>query len=265
MELQYRARGYQLKITNRHKLPQAYVRAVTNDPYSKGESDFSVTGLLAPPRQRVLIQKHSEILEEDAKDRVWALLGQATHAILERSAREGDLVEKRFFAKFSGKVLSGQIDLLEHDTLTLSDWKVTKAWAFSKKGGSGKKPEWVQQLNMQLELLRQNGLDAKALNIVGILKDFDSKKAGENGYPIAEIVCADIPIWPREKTQAFIVDRIRLHTEAETILPQCSPSDTWGGNRCKSYCSASAVCEQYKLMRKTGLHTTQGEVKNEVS
>lgn len=245
-----------MRITNKHGLPEAFVRAVQNDPYSKGDADFSVTGLLAPPRQTVLISKHKDDLEEDAKNRVWSTFGQSVHYILQKSARPGDLVEKRFFADFEQFVVSGAIDLLEFDTLVLSDWKVTKAWAFSKKNGGGKKPEWIAQMNMQLELLRRNGYDAKELNIVAILKDWDAMSL-KDGYPPAEIVKVDIPMWPREKTVDFILERIQAHKEAEKSLPSCSSADTWSGRRCESYCAAAPVCEQYQLRKSLSIYRSK--------
>ena len=39
-------------ITNVLNLPEAIVRAVTRDTYSKGQAEFSVTELLLPPRVR---------------------------------------------------------------------------------------------------------------------------------------------------------------------------------------------------------------------
>jgi hypothetical protein len=244
-----------MKITNKFGLPEAYVRAVKNDPYEKGESQFSVTGLLAPPRQKALLDQYQDLVEEDAIDRVWSLLGQGTHHILQRAARPGiDIVEQRYFATFNGVIVSGQIDLLEQDTGTLSDWKVTKAFAFSKKGGSGLKPEWVAQLNMQLELLRQNGLDARSLQIVGILKDFDKKRMND---PALEIVVVDIPIWEREKTVSFINERIKAHLDALKSLPECTTKETWAGRRCQGWCAVKDHCDQYKQMQKTGLVQTK--------
>lgn len=242
-----------MKLTNKKNLPSQLFRAIQNDPYTKGESDYSVTGLLKPPRAAALELKHFDEIEEDISSRTFALLGQAVHVILERAANPNDLVEKRFFSEFNGVKVSGQIDYYDCETKTLSDWKVTKAWAFSKKGGSGKKPEWIQQLNMQAHLIRLHGINAEKLQIVGILKDFDQKKAGENGYPDAEIVVADIPLWDAQACQEFILERIKLHEAAKSELPKCSGGETWGGNRCKGYCLAAPFCEQYKSALKTGL------------
>lgn len=255
-----------MKHTNKYGLPEAFVRAVTNDPYTRGGADFSVTELLKPSRASALERRHAHELEEDVINRVYSLLGQSVHGILERGAREGiDIVEKRYFMKVEvdGETytLSGQIDHLAQDTGTLSDWKVTKAYAFSKKGGRGKKPEWVAQLNMQLELLRQNGLDARELQIVGILRDWDKRKIGDaSGYPETEIIAAPIPIWEREKTLAFIKARVKAHVDARQKLPQCTTAETWAGNRCKAYCPAAKFCDQYKQMLKTGLVKSEDEI-----
>jgi len=254
-----------MKLTNNSGLPEAFVRAVKNDPYSKGDADFSVTELLKPPRARALEIKYKDEIIEDARDRVWAVLGQSVHYILMQSARDGDIVERRFSSEFLGMKVAGQIDLLETDTKTLSDWKVTKAYPFTKKGGSGLKDEWVAQLNMQLELLRGNGLDATRLQIVGILKDFDEAKTKvgskrfELGYPKAEIVAVEMPMWDRERTQAFIKQRVRAHHTAARELPLCGAEETWGGRRCARYCPASAFCDQYQSALKTGI-LTQGAI-----
>lgn len=250
-----------MTLTNLYNLPLSVVRAMENDKYSKGDSDFSVTQLLNPPRQEALKEIHKDELVEEASNRIFALLGQATHVILERGAREGiDLVERRFFATFLGKRVSGQIDLLERDSGVLSDFKVTKAYPFTKKGGKGLKPEWIAQLNMQLELMRQNGESAERLQIVGIVRDWDEKCLDPynklkylEGYPPTEIVTVPVPIWERKKTVAFIEERVDLHLQAKVLIPRCGSAETWGGDRCKGYCVVSPHCEQYKNATKTGL------------
>ena len=158
-----------MKITNSLGLPEAIVKAVENDPYSKGDAEFSVTELLSPPRQRALRIAHKEELTEDVKDRLWALYGQIAHLILER-ANMNDLAEKRLFGEIEGVRVSGQFDTLCIEDGTLSDYKFTTVWGF--KASTKPKVEWIAQLNMQLELLRQNGLEAKSLRIVGLLRDW---------------------------------------------------------------------------------------------
>ncbi len=252
-----------MKLTNKHGYPEAFARAIANDPYTKGDSDFSATGLESPARQVALINKYKDTLEIDISTRVAATIGQGAHSILERAARPGiDIIEQRYFAKFLVDgveyIVSAQVDIYEQDSCTLSDWKTTKTYAFHKKSGAGKKPEWIYQMNVGAELMRRNGLDPRKVQIIGLLKDWDKRKAAtEAGYPPTEVMTVEVPLWEREKCVAYIEGRIRAHVEARTKLPQCTTKETWGGNRCKGWCDAASVCEQFKMMQKTGL------VKNE--
>jgi len=214
-----------VKISNRNNYPDALVKAIENDPYSRGQSDYSVTQLLKPPRMVALENIHRNEMEDDVEDRIWSLYGQIAHLILER-ANQDDLVEKRFFGEFSGKIVSAQVDTLQIKGDKLSDWKFTTAWGF--KNGSPPKPEWVAQLNMQLELLRVNGLDAKELEIIGLLRDWSKMEAKRSkDYPQKQVMTHEIEMWPREKTQSFINLRIAMHEAAKTELPLCEQTDRW--------------------------------------
>lgn len=214
-----------MKLTNKNGFPEALVRAIQNDTYSKGDADFSVTELLQPPRLRALKKLHGHEIQEDVEDRLWALYGQIVHTILER-ANEADLVEKRFKAKFGDFTLSGQVDSLVLKGGALTDWKFSTAWAF--KANQAPKPEWEAQLNMQAELLRRNGLEVKQLQIVGLIRDWQIRDARDNpNYPQSQVVTQGIPMWSPEKVESFINMRIAMHVEAEKALPQCSIEDRW--------------------------------------
>ena len=41
-----------MTVTNQFGAPDTFVRAVTDDSYSKGDADFSVTGLIQPPQAK---------------------------------------------------------------------------------------------------------------------------------------------------------------------------------------------------------------------
>lgn len=218
--------GGRLKITNRTNLPESIVKAVLNDSYDRGACDYSVTELLKPPRQRALQKRHADEIIEDAADMIYRLYGQIAHGILDR-ANEVDLSEKRFFATFQNKILSGQIDTLSLKDGILTDFKFSTVWKF--KQNSPPEPDWVAQLNMQLELLRRNDMDAASLQIVGLVRDFRLSEARNNplSYPQAQIVVVPIPMWPREQTIKFIESRIKLHEHALTDLPFCSKDERW--------------------------------------
>lgn len=231
-----------MQFTNRYKLPAAIVSAVTNDPYTKGDSDFSITELLKPSRQWALQKQFKDKIVEDVADRLWALYGQVAHLILER-ANVIDIAEKRFSAIVDGKKISGQIDSLSIEDDILSDYKFSSAWNFRTTKA---KPEHIAQLNMQRYILNKNGIYPQKLQIIGLLRDFSlTKSEKELTYPKSPVVIQPIPMWSADEIEVFMKDRIRSHTKAIEELPQCSKEDLWGGKRCQSYCSVSSFCSQY--------------------
>lgn len=246
-----------MKYTNHHNLHRSFVRAVENDVYDNGGSDFTATSLSDPPRLSALYKKHKDELEQDVVLKSAALLGQGVHSIAERAARELiDICETRFFAKFEvdGKkyLVSAQVDLYETDSGDLIDWKTSKAYAFSKKARYGQKEEWIIQLNVAAEMLRRNGYMPTRLVINGFMKNWEEKHLdSENylhhipGYPEAEAKSVYLPMWSTAQVTNYIQDRIRLHSQALLELPECSRKDTWNGNRCKKWCPVNKFCTQY--------------------
>lgn len=239
-----------MKFTNRSGLPDALLRAIANDPYDKGDAEFSITELLSPARQSALKLAHKHEIEEDAEERLWSLYGQIAHTILERANVNG-IAEKRYFADIDGTRISGQVDTLDLDGGVLSDWKFTTSWGFNV--GTPPKPEWVAQLNMQRWLLRQNGLDAKSLQIVGLLRDhskLEAKRAAN--YPQQPVVVLPIPMWEENETKAFIAKRVAAHRAARAELPECTPEETW--QRPDVW---AVIKKGNKRAEKNGLHETE--------
>ena len=244
-------------MTNELNLPGAYVRAVSpeNDKYDRGDSEFTATELIKPPRILRLkeLTKDKEV-RIDVKDSVHLLFGKAVHAILEHANRDG-LVEKRFYAKINGRTISAQIDTLSWDDSgigeDLLDWKTCTIYKVNRKGKYD--PDWAAQLNIQLECLRQNGLDAKRLFIAPFIKDFSAIKAMvvPKYYPLSGVLKVQLPLWARANTIAFIEQRMELHDKAKEVLPECTDDEHWGHKRCLAYGAECApFCDQWKLKQK---------------
>ena len=214
-----------MKLSNRLGLPEAFVRAVENDPYDS-HGTLSVTRLIRPPQMVRLEEKHKDEIVEDAADRVWALLGQAGHSALERSNQDGDIVETRLYIDVSGVTVSGQLDRLTKDGV-LVDWKFTSVYAIKDALRSGKS-EWEQQLNMLAALIRENShlmISPLALRIIAVARDWrPSEKLRDQDYP-NKVEVIKIPLWSHEKAMEFIRERVRLHT-SETY-PPCSDEERW--------------------------------------
>lgn len=238
-------------LTNRYNLPEPLVRAVRNDKYSRGESDYTVTQLLQPPQISHLIREYG--VEEDVADRIWSLLGSATHSVLERAYEEvsGCIVEERFYADILGKKIGGQIDVFDPQCSTLYDYKVTSVW--SAEG----KPEWDKQLNMLRYLLYQNGVVANKLTIIPIFRDWvKAKSLIEKDYPVSQCVPIDIPIWPLDTVKEYMEERVREHMQS--VPRPCTDEERW------------ATIEQWALMkdgRKSAvkLHPTEAAAKKHLA
>ena len=220
-----------MRITNNADLPAAIVEAVRNDPYDAGDCDISVTRLIGPPQMRVLERRHAEDISEDASDRIWALVGQIGHGILER-AETVAIAERRLFAEIAGWRVSGQFDRLTVlDDGSLADYKFTSVWAVA----DGPKSEWVAQLNALRWLAERNGYPPiRRLLIVAILRDWSKGKARQgNGYPPQQVKVVPVPLWPLEAAERYIAERIELHRLAEQAaerglpLPECTPEERW--------------------------------------
>jgi hypothetical protein len=276
-----------MNLTNIHDLPQALVDAVRNDPYTGG-GDISVTKLIDSAQRRVLLKKFGASVVEDVSERIWSLLGQAVHTILER-ANKSDIVEERLYADVEGWSLSGQFDRMDLRNETLDDYKCTSVY----KVMMSDMKEWERQLNVLRWLAIQNGYKVERLRIIAILRDWrksDAKR--KQDYPQKPVATIDIPVWPLDETYQYIRDRISLHQAAEAggTLIVCTDEERWyagttyalmkpggkraikiferkedaesaltdstvieerrgGYRRCEEYCEVSEFCEQYQSSR----------------
>ena len=225
-----------MKYTNKHNIPIEIIRAVENDSYSKGDSVKSITGLLQPPQISILNEEHSDKITQDISERIWILLGQRGHSILER-ANENELdtlTEERMYATVYGWRISGQTDSISLEDNTLKDYKVTSAWTVMN-ALKDEKPEWAQQLNCYGWLAKQSGKTIDQLNIIAISRDWSKFQYERSGgdYPPAPVTVINIPMWTDEEQQNFIEERVSLHQDAEAeflisgTLPPCSDEERW--------------------------------------
>ena len=134
-----------MTITNNFGLPEPMFRALSHDGYMAGtkKADISVTTLIGPPKINQLKKRYSDQIVEDASDRVWALLGQSVHKVLELAGGEEEMTEKRLYAEINGWTLTGQTDLYETKNKTISDFKVTSVFSFLLKEPGCWVDEWV--------------------------------------------------------------------------------------------------------------------------
>lgn len=217
-----------MKLTNKLNLPEPIVRAVMNDPYDRGDSDITCTQLISPPRQVELRRLHEDDIEEDVSERIWALMGQAMHVVLERANVSG-ITERRLYTEVLGWKVSAQYDRLslisgEGFEGLLIDWKTCSVWEYIH----GIKKEREQQLNIQAELARRNGYKIGALQAGMIFRDWSKPKASrEKGYPQRQVTMVDISLWANSIAQLYMFKRVREHQKALDDLPLCTDDERW--------------------------------------
>jgi hypothetical protein len=220
-----------MKLTNNAGIIEALAKCVAHDDYSKGDADYSVTGLLAPARQSALYDRYDNVLTEDVSDRIYAYLGKIGHAILEQAIVAGDVVEERVSASVKGMTISGKFDRLTGDN-TLIDLKLMSVYEVVY----GIKPEKVWQLNMYRWLAAQCGISVDRLMIVGIMRDWSAgeaerrHRAGDDSYPRHQVMQIPIPVKSDEVVLDFIKLRIAAHERARNTpnwLPECSEDERW--------------------------------------
>lgn len=215
-------------VSNKLGLPIGFLKAVENDPYdssSEGkQSDYTITGLLKPPRAVQLVEKN--ILTEDAADLLFALQGQVIHSILERAQgdleQQGFIVEKRYFHSFNYFTVSAQVDVFDTNTGHLSDYKYT-SYGSAKKG---LKKDHEAQINFQAFLLRMHGMKVNRADIVILMRDWSAEKVYKD-YPPSPCKLIPVPLWTDEEVVKFITNRIELHEAARKNLPTCSNEERW--------------------------------------
>ena len=226
-----------MKYTNKHNIPQEIINAVHNDNYSRGKATISATGLLQPPRIRLLAQEHYDKLTIDVSDEIWKLLGQSVHTILERANENSEdiITEQRMFATVNDWTVSGQTDSIDVKSNTLKDYKVTSVWSIVSALNEGK-VEWEQQLNIYAYLYKQTtGKTIDQLNIIAIARDWNKNQYLRSGgdYPPSPITVLNIDLWSDEEQEAFIKQRVSIHQEAEVDylindkLPLCTDEERW--------------------------------------
>lgn len=213
-----------MKITNRLGLPSSIEKAVRNDKYTRGGAHISVTGLIGPARKRALEIAHADEITEDVAERIWALMGQIAHGILER-ADDTAWCEERLYIERHGWRISGQFDryLLEQNGL-LQDYKLTSTYSIK----DGCKPEWEAQENIYALMLREHGYRVEKLEVVTILRDWQKAKAKhDQNYPQVPALIVPVLVWQPATIEAYIKERLIAHGKAQHELPECTADERW--------------------------------------
>lgn len=258
-----------MKLTNNSGLPQAVFEALARKEYSREGADISVTELIDSPRVRVLKKLNADKIELEADTLLASFLGTCFHKGIEAGTNTGT-AERRLEVTVNNWRLSGGMDHYHNGVLT--DYKTATCFKTSLDCKDGRIVEWENQLNVYAHILRANGHPVTKLMLFCLFKDWNRRSFAtavksnkifipyqQGGYPDRSWVHFEVNLWSPERAEAYVLHRVKIHQEAETKLPLCTPDEIWHGNRCKSYCAAAQFCEQFKEQSKTGLVLKKAE------
>lgn len=216
-----------MKITNKYGLPESFVKMATTD-YKVTPNRYSATQLLDSTRACILKRRHSDELEEDVSDLIFALFGQLSHAILEKTGGgDGDFTEEKLITpiKDTGYSLSGIFDLFTPEEKLVTDYKTCSVW----KVTYGDYDDWKKQLLMYAWQLRHIGFEVKKGQIIAIMRDWQKSKAKfDKDYPSHQV--KKIIFYFTEKDfqeiEKWIYNRFEEIIQAEKLqddnLPLCT-------------------------------------------
>lgn len=216
-----------MNYTNIHNLPIPLVKALLFDDYEH-KGDIGITGLISPPRIRLLTVRHNDEITIDVSQNFWVMLGKALHLLLEKFAeKENVLEEQRMYMEIEGWKIAAKPDLWESPD-TLADYKFTSVWTAIY----GLKREWECQLNGYKPFYERETFPVNNLLIYILGRDWSRKRAKQSkDYPQHEIIKMKVPVWDNAFIMQYLTTRVSLHQVAENELddelPYCTPEERW--------------------------------------
>ena len=208
-----------MKITNVTGLPKILVTAVSNQRKPSPDS-VSCTELIDSPLVRRLKLENWDVLEVDVAEQVKAMLGTALHAYIESHASNDEHSELSLKREVDGFNVTGTCDYL-HDGV-LSDWKTTSVWSVMLNN------EWLDKVEKQLQVYAWLLKPTHQVNKLEAVVVFTDWRRGESlskpDYPAQNVQSYSFSVWPDEKIEAYIKERISLHKDASYA---CSLEERW--------------------------------------
>ena len=215
-------------ITNKLKMPDAFVKAIQNVRHN-ADKCLSATTLLKGTKEIILTDRHFDEIEVDASEEVWAVFGTAVHSILEHQEDEAFKEESFSVDVFDYKV-TGKVDRYDMKHETIEDWKTASVWKVIYHDFD----DWKRQGLIYTWLLRQSGLNVRHIRFVALLKDHSKSEAKKKAdYPQTPVYIYEFDPTEDELTsiEAYIKDKVfevSGNTEkSDDEIPECSPSERW--------------------------------------
>ncbi len=215
-------------ITNNLNLPQPLVDMAQSE-YKLKPTEYRVTSLLKGIRETILERRHQDEIEQDVSDMIWLLFGTAVHNVLENH-QEGDqeIKEARLKIPIGDYILSGQFDLYNAETTTITDYKTCSIW----KVIYGDYEDWRRQLLIYAYMLQSIGFPVEKAEIIALMKDHSKSQAKVKAdYPKQPVRKITFTFTEKDfaEIESWLHQRFEQISKAEKLpddeLPLCTPEE----------------------------------------
>lgn len=226
-----------MKLTNKNNLPIQFVNAVNTD-YKPTPHQYSVTTVLNSVRQTLLQRRHTDEIEDDVSNQIWAILGTAFHSLLENTKESENELKEEYLKQdlsiidesLKGYFLSGKADLFNAEEKKMIDFKTTSSFKFLIKDFE----DYRLQLLMYAWLFKQLGFEVNEGEIIAILRDWQKTKAKyDSNYPQLQVQKVNFTFNDKdfEYIENFIKEKfleLKKYEEVEDDeLPICNEKERW--------------------------------------
>jgi hypothetical protein len=265
-----------MKITNKQKLPEGIVRAVTTERHNKSDKELSATTLLKGIKEIILTYRHWDELTDDAADRMWAVFGTAVHALLETEGKD-EFTECDLKVEMGEITITGRIDNYDMNAGVITDYKTGSVWKVSMNDFD----DWRMQGLIYAYLLFKNDFMINVCRFIDLLKDHSKSKAKyDKTYPQSPVFIYEFHTTKAllKEAENFIKNKINEYLKfidkADDDIPPCTDKERWatetkyavmknGNKRAIKLCDTAAEAQQKADTQGAGYYveTRPGESK----
>lgn len=225
---------------------------------------ISVTSLIKPTREVVLMDRHREEMSREASDIFDAIIGTAVHDSFDKMPmRDNEEREVRLGQEIVGVLVHGQFDNVLNGVL--SDYKTMKVGGYIF---GDREFEFTAQLSSyRLLYFLEKGIMLNDTGKIIMLftdwrdREFATKKYGWGDAPNYPQRSQELllKLWDRSQTEKWMIRRVTEYKLASMVpddeLPPCTDDERWMRvakktgkktfSKCLKYCSARPFCNQF--------------------
>ena len=209
---------------------------VHRNNYDSGDTDYSATTLLNPPRIVHLEKRHMGDVDRWVKEQLGSFIGTAIHNYMESCLRSIPntpyTCEERLWVNVLNRKVSGAYDIVHHEQQwdDMYDLKTTSVW----KAMFGDKDDWIRQQNIYRYLYwLKHSVKLHTIRIIALFLDWSPREKLKYGakYPNEKAVEYGMVRWGMQKVYDYIEERVRIMIEHENTaddqLPLCTYEEMW--------------------------------------